>query len=82
LLSEGAQESAREAIRPRPRRGGPLSSVATRIAGQEAGETAAEGPVLTQAAVDFLIKNPDTAAEFDRKYGEGLARRFLKANPR
>jgi hypothetical protein len=38
--------------------------------------------VLTQAAVDFLIKNPDTAAEFDRKYGEGLARRFLKANPR
>jgi hypothetical protein len=82
LLSESAQESAREAIRPRPRRGGPLSSVATRIAGQEAGETAAEGPVLTQAAVDFLIKNPDTAAEFDRKYGEGLARRFLKANPR
>jgi hypothetical protein len=82
LLSEGAQESAREAIRPRPRRGGPLSSVATRFAGQEAGETAAEGPVLTQAAVDFLIKNPDTAAEFDRKYGEGLARRFLKANPR
>lgn len=82
LLSQGAQESAREAIRPRPRRGGPLSSVATRIAGQEAGEMAAEGPVLTQAAVDFLIKNPDTASEFDRKYGEGLARRFLKANPR
>lgn len=82
LLSKGAQETAREAIRPRLTRGAPLASVATRQVAQEAGETMSEGPVVTRDAVDFLIKNPETAKDFDAKYGEGLAARFLKANRR
>jgi hypothetical protein len=50
------------------------------MVGHEAGETAAESAPITRPAVDYLIANPDTAKDFDEKYGAGLSSRFLKAN--
>lgn len=80
LLSSGRQQRALETLRPEVKATPPLASVATRMAAQEAGETAAEAPPITRSAVDFLIANPETAKAFDEKYGPGLARRFLKAS--
>ena len=78
LLSAGRQERALEKLRPAIKTTLPLSSVAARQAGQELGETAAEAPPITRAAVDYLVANPETAKAFDEKYGEGLARKFLR----
>jgi len=78
LLSAGRQERALEKLRPDIKTTLPLSSVAARAAGQEAGETAAEAPPITRAAVDYLVANPETAKAFDEKYGAGLARKFLQ----
>ena len=51
----------------------------------EAGEAGANAPAATPAAVDipqshidFLISNPDAAADFDEKYGKGMAAKYLK----
>lgn len=82
LLSGGRQASALERLRPKITRTPPLASVAARMTGQEAGETQAESAPITRPAVDFLIANPDTAKAFDEKYGVGLARKFLGANPK
>ena len=82
LLSGGRQAAALERLRPKITRTSPLASVAARMTGQEAGETQAESAPITRPAVDFLIANPDTAKAFDEKYGAGLARKFLSANPK
>lgn len=82
LLSGGRQAAALEKLRPKITRTPPLASVAARMTGQEAGETQAESAPITRPAVDFLIANPDTAKAFDEKYGKGLARKFLGANPK
>lgn len=35
------------------------------------------GPVISQQAIDFLKQNPNTRAEFDKKYGAGEAAKIL-----
>ena len=35
------------------------------------------GPVITQQAIDFLKQNPNTRADFDKKYGAGEAAKIL-----
>ena len=80
LLSSGAQQAAFEKLRPQINAPMPLSSIAARLAGTEGGKTVAQPPEVTKEAVDFLIKNPETAADFDAKFGRGLAAKILRAN--
>lgn len=80
LLSPGVQKRAvskmlPEAVSPLSTE---LTSAATRSAGQQVGQQMARPSDPPPDAVKMLIKNPKLAAEFDAKYGQGSAARYLQ----
>jgi len=80
LLSPGVQERAiskmlPEAVSPLSTE---LTSAATRSAGQQVGQQMARPSNPPPDAVKMLIKNPKLSAQFDAKYGQGSAARYLQ----
>lgn len=77
LLSPSVQESLSEAISPKLFASAEAAAAGTaaKQLGQEAGRT--ETRPITKMDVDYLRSNPDTAKQFDEKFGAGTSAKWL-----
>ena len=77
LLSPSVQGSLSEAISPKlfASAEAAAAGTATKQLGQEAGRT--ETRPITKMDVDYLRSNPDTAKQFDEKFGAGTSAKWL-----